>query len=174
MAVVKAKYAKNKQAAKAHVRYIQNRRGKDGEKKQRTLFGHDGGAERQQAYELIDEAKTETMFYKIMISPDPKTEDIDQNLNLWKITTKTIEELEKRLQQKNIQFVAAVHNDHKPHRHIHIVACIEGRLNIPDLQSLRLSATQAAIFQRKELDLARNAREREKAQGIKPELELSL
>ncbi len=171
MAVIKAKYTTNKGEAKAHIRYIQNRRGKGGEKKHRTLYGHDSAMDRQEAYEIIDEAKKGIKFYKIMISPDPQKEDTGKDLNLWKITTKTIQELEKRLQQQDIQFVAAVHNDHKPHRHVHIVAVVPGRLNTQDLQLLRHSATEAALFQRRERDAAQGIKQE---QGVRHELELSL
>ncbi len=111
---------------------------------------------------MLDETQTETQetkFYKIMISPDPKTEDKDKNLNMWDLTTKTIEKLEKQLQQQDMQFVAAVHSDHKPHRHVHIVACIKRRLNKQELQHLRQTATEQALFQRKELDLIRQQRQ---------------
>ncbi len=177
MAVATAKYVIDKGETKAHIRYIQNRRGKDGQKISRTLFDSDGAVERQEAYELIDESQKETQeikFYKIMISPDPKTEDTDKNLNMWELTTKTIEKLEKQLQQ-DIQFVAAVHRDHKPHGHVHIVACIKQRLNREDLKALRLAATEQALFQRKELDLAREskAHKQEKAQETSQGLELS-
>jgi hypothetical protein len=50
MAVVKANFVKldknEKNKAKAHIRYIQHRHGKDGEKLTRTLFGNDGAMEK--------------------------------------------------------------------------------------------------------------------------------
>ena len=59
MAVVKAKFVKRgaqeKKRAKAALRYIQHRPGKDGEKIIRTLFGRDGAMERSDAYRMIDD-----------------------------------------------------------------------------------------------------------------------
>ncbi len=177
MAIVKAKYTANKGAAKANVRYIQNRRGKDGKKKQRTLFGHDSAMDREQAYEIIDEAKKGTKFYKIIISPDPKEEDTNKDLNMWELTAKTIQELEKRLHQE-IQFAGVVHNDHKPHRHAHILALVQGKLQTEDLKDMRHTATQTALIQRRERDLAAGIKqEQEMKQELAPiesGLELSL
>ncbi len=113
---------------------------------------------------MIDETKKETKFFRFVISPDPKTEDRGKDLNLWEITTKTMLGLEERLAQK-IQFVGAVHNDHAPHRHVHVIACISGNLTPKDFALLRETATKESLFQRRERDLA---------QGIKQELELSL
>ncbi len=113
---------------------------------------------------MVDETKKETRFFRFVISPDPKTEDRGKDLNLWEITTKTIAGLEERLKQ-TIQFVGVVHNDHAPHRHVHVIACISGNLTPKDFALLRHIATQSSLFQR---------RERDAAQGIKQELELSL
>ncbi len=52
---------------KASIRYIQHRRGKDGQKVARSLFGIDGELERQQAYTMIDEAKKGTRFYRLVL-----------------------------------------------------------------------------------------------------------
>ncbi len=173
MAIVKANYTKSNVNIKASVRYIEHRPGKDGQKITRTLFGIDGELEREEAYTMIDEAQKETKFFRFVISPDPQLEDQGKDLQLWDITTKTILGLEERLKQ-TIQFVAAVHNDHAPNRHVHVIALVPGKLTRDDFALLRETATEAALFQRKELDLARREREREKAQGVKQELELSL
>ncbi len=170
MAIVKAKYTANKGAAKANIRYIQHRRGKDGKNKHRMLFGHDSAMDKQQAYEIIDEAKKGTKFYKVIISPDPKEEYTNKDLNMWDLTAKTIQELEKRLRQ-HIQFAGVVHNDHKPHRHVHILALVDTKLQIEDLQAMRHTATQTALFQRRERDAAQGKKQE---QEIKQELELSL
>jgi hypothetical protein len=61
MAICKANFipkgANVRSTAKANIRYIQNRRGKEGEKIQRTLWGIDGTMQRQEAYRMIDEAE---------------------------------------------------------------------------------------------------------------------
>jgi hypothetical protein len=43
MAIVKATYTKSRTAAKAAIRYIEHRPGRDQAKITRTLFGSDGG-----------------------------------------------------------------------------------------------------------------------------------
>src|SRR5205823_1108587 len=86
MAIFKANYVKRgttaKALAKASVRYIQHRRGKDGERITRTLFGSDGMMERHEAYQMIDEATKGSFFYRFVLSPDPKREDHNHDLDM--------------------------------------------------------------------------------------------
>jgi hypothetical protein len=164
MAIVKATYTKQKAGAKASVRYIAHRPGKDGQKVTRTLFGSDGAMSKRQAYRMIDAAEKGTVFFRIVISPDPSLEDTQKDLHLWEITEQTMLRLEERL-QKQVQFVATEHNDHAPHRHVHVIALIAGRMSKQDLQALRETATAASLLQRKARDLAQEQRrEREEAQ----------
>jgi hypothetical protein len=158
MAIVKATYTKQREGAKASIRYIQHRPGKDGAKRARTLFGWDGAMGRHEAYRMIDEAEKGSVFFRFVISPDPKGEDSGRDLYLREITEQTMLSLEDRL-HKQVQWVAAEHDDHTPHRHVHVVAIVAGRLQAQDLQTLRQSATDAALFQRKCLDLAREQKE---------------
>ena len=164
MAIVKANYTKSKSIAKAGVGYMEQRPGKDGAKTTRTLFGWDGAMERSQAYRMIDEARKGTNFFRLVISPDPEKEDTRKDLFMRQITEQTMLKLEERL-NKPLQWVAAEHNDHAPHRHVHVIALVVGRITEQDLEELRLTATAAALFQRKERDLTV-----EKKQGrfIKP------
>src|ERR1700686_2992229 len=152
MAIVKATYTKSSAGAKAGVRYIEHRPGKDGEKITRTLFGIDGLMGRWQANRMIDEAQKGSIFFRFVISPDPKQEDTGKDLFLREITEKTMLSLEERL-QKQVQWVAAEHDDHAPHRHVHVVAIVPGRLQVQDFQVLRHTATEAALAQRQERDL---------------------
>lgn len=158
MAVVKSNYVKRgtgeKQQAKATIRYIQHRRGKDGERVTRTLFGYDGELARQQAYTMIDEAPKGTIFYRIVVSPDPAREDRYKDLDLADITIHTMLKLEERL-GKQIQFIATVHDDHSPHRHAHTLVLLQGKLTREDFQALRLEATGRALFQRRLRDRIR-------------------
>jgi hypothetical protein len=165
MAIVKATYTKQKAGAKASLRYIAHRPGKDGAKITRTLFGSDGVMSKRQAYRMIDEAEKGTVFFRIVISPDPAQEDTQKDLHLWEITEQTMLRLEERL-HKQVQFVATEHNDHAPHRHVHVLALVAGRVNKQDLEALRETATQASQLQRKALDLALEQQrlEREEAQ----------
>ncbi len=170
MAIVKANYTKSTANAKASVRYIQHRTGKDGQKTYRKLFGIDGELEREEAYTIIDEAKKGTRFFRFVISPDPKLEDIGKDLALREITEKTILCLGKQLQQ-TIQFVGAIHNDHAPHRHVHVIALVPGKLTRNDFALLRETATEESLFQRRERDLAQGIKQE---RGVRHELELSL
>src|SRR5947207_1303838 len=165
MAIVKATYTKSSGGAKASIRYIEHRPGKDGEKVTRTLFGSDGGMGRWQAYRMIDEAEKGSLYFRFVISPDPKQEDTGKDLFLREVTEKTMQILEERL-KKEVQWVAAEHNDHAPHRHVHVVAVVPGRLQVQDFQTMRQAATAAALEQRKERDLVQEQQEqrREEAQ----------
>jgi len=159
MAVVKTNYVKRgkgeKGRAKATIRYFQHRRDRDGQKVTRTLFGYDGTLTREQAYKMIDDAQKGTIFYRIVISPDPKHEDRYKDLDLSEITIHTMLALEERL-GKQIQFVAAMHDDHSPHRHVHTLVLVQGaRLNREDFQALRLEATGRALSQRRLRDRIR-------------------
>jgi DNA-directed RNA polymerase subunit RPC12/RpoP len=60
--------------------------------------------------------------------------------------------LEERL-GKQIQFVATLHDDHSPHRHVHTLALVQGaRLTREDFRALREEATERALSQRRMRD----------------------
>jgi hypothetical protein len=128
----------------------------------RELVGYDGTMKLIQAYEMIDEAGQGSVFYRLVVSPDPRTEDAERDLHLRELIEKTMLYLEDRF-QRQVQFVAAEHDDHSPNRHTHILAVLPGRLSTQDLAALRGVATEAALFQRQERDLAQT-------QGIKGQL----
>src|SRR5512143_923393 len=90
-------YTKEKGGAKASIRYIQGRPGRGGERLTRQLFGVDGAMSREAAYRLMDEAKKGALFYRLVISPDPRLEDTMRDLSLWEMTQKTMRTLEERL-----------------------------------------------------------------------------
>jgi hypothetical protein len=69
-------------------------------------------------------------------------------------------QLEDRL-TKAVSYVAVAHADHAPHRHVHILACVQGRLNTQDFQALRTTATEAARSQRQERDIARQQQQQQ-------------
>jgi hypothetical protein len=160
MAIVKASYTKSRAGAKASIRYIAHRPGKDGAKITRNLFGIDGLMGREQAYRLINEAGEGSFFYRFVLSPDPKEEDMRRDLHLRGITEQTMQTLMARLNQE-VAWVAAEHDDHAPHRHVHVVAVIPGKLYPQDFQAMLQRATEAALFQRKERDLAREQQPRQ-------------
>jgi hypothetical protein len=158
MAVVRLKYIRGKQQIKAHLRYITHRRGKTQEKITRLLFGRDGLTDKLATYQMIDSAKRGTAFFKIMISPDPLKEDTYKDLDLQHITRQTMLRLEKQL-GRHFQFVATIHDDHKPHRHVHGIFLLQGRLSKEEFRALQKTAyktaTQQALLQRKAQDRVR-------------------
>src|SRR5260370_412086 len=98
MAIVKASYTRKGRTAKASVRYIENRPGRDGAKIRRTLFNADGKVERGETYTMIDQAANGSYFFRLVISPDPTREDSDKNLALRELTERTMQSLEDRFQ----------------------------------------------------------------------------
>jgi len=157
MAIFKANYVKRGQTArdlaKASVRYIQHRRGKDGETITRTLFNNDGPMDRHEAYRMIDEAKKGSLFYRFVLSPDPKNEDHNHDLDMRDIAMQTMQALEERLGQ-SVLWVGAIHADHAPHLHAHLIAIVPQRLYVKDFEILRQATTEASLEQRHFLDLA--------------------
>lgn len=165
MAVFVMNFTKSKGAAKANIRYIQHRPGKDGTKVTRSLFGWDGLLGRYEAYRMIDEAEAGSSFFRIKMSPDPKTEDTRRDLSLREVTETMMQTFEQRI-RKPVQWVAAEHDDHTAKRHVHVLAIAKGRLNREDLKDIIQQATGACLSQRQELDhtLAQQVRgEREEA-----------
>jgi hypothetical protein len=158
MAIFKATYTKSGAGAKANIRYIQNRTGKDNAKITRTLWGIDGKMERREAYRMLDEAEPGSVFYRLVINFDPATEDTDKDIALREITEQTMFTLEDRF-RRHIQWVASTHDDHTPLRHVHILAILPKRLQVYDLQALRRVATEAALAQRREKDRALEQRQ---------------
>jgi hypothetical protein len=170
MAIVKNNYVKRgsgqRDRVKASLRYIAHRPGKDGARMYRELFGYDGVMEKEQAYQMFDEAQKGTTFFRLVISTDPKLEDTYKDLQMRAIAMKTIQHLEEKLDlQGKIQFVAAIHNDHTRIRHIHAIVLVPKRLSREEFkvfQELKHAATAEAQHQRQQLDQVREA-QRERA-----------
>jgi hypothetical protein len=168
VAIVKVSYTRSKAKIKASVRYIQHRPGKAGERQERSFFGIDGALTRDDVYKLIDQAAKGTTFFRLILSPDPRGEDSDRDLNLREITEQTLLALAEELGQR-IEYAGVIHDDHAPHRHVHVVALILGELTREHFQLLRKTATEAALFQRRERDLARGITERKSpAAALRP------
>src|SRR5579859_4388871 len=129
MAIVKATYTRKGRMAKASVRYIENRPGRNGVKLQRTLYNADGQVQRSEVYTMIDQAAKSSYFFRLVISPDPKHEDGARDLSLRELTERTMRSLEDRF-QRPLQWVAAIHADHAEHRHVHAVAILPERLHV--------------------------------------------
>src|SRR5437868_9544326 len=134
MAVFVMNFTKSKGGAKANIKYIQHRPGKDRAKVTRTLFGWDGAMGRYEAYRMVDEAEAGSSYFRIKISPDPKTEDTKRDLALREVTETIMQTFEERI-RKPVQWVAAEHDDHTPKRHMHVLAVSRGRLKREDLHA---------------------------------------
>jgi hypothetical protein len=133
-----------------------HRRDREGEKVTRDLFGFTGTLDKQTAYQMIDEApEKRRYYYRIIISPDPRREDSYRDLDLQSLTIETMLKLEERLGH-SIQFVAAIHDDHSPHRHVHTLVIHNGRrLTREDFAMLRNYGKQRALTKRRFLDRQR-------------------
>jgi hypothetical protein len=118
MAVVKLKYIRNKEQIKKNLHYITHRAGGEKEKMTRQIFTNNGLADKQEFDRQVVSAGRGAVFFKFMISPDPRSEDTNKDLDLPHITRRTIRKLEKAIGRR-LFFVAAVHNDHTPLRHVH-------------------------------------------------------
>jgi hypothetical protein len=156
--IIVTSYTRDRKEAKKTVAYITHRCGREKQTLTRQIFGIDGALEKHHAYQMIDSAQKGTVFFRIVISPDPKKEDKNRDLYLWQITDATMIKLEERL-QKQIQYAAAEHDDHTDIRHVHLLACVKGRIEREDLRALREEATSACLIQNRERDLLREARE---------------
>ena len=114
---------------------------------------------------MIDQAAQGSYFFRLVISPDPQREDSGRNLALRELTEKTITSLEDRF-QRPLPWVAAIHDDHTEHRHIHAIAIVPARLQVPDFQRMRSAATEAALEQVQQLTLAREQREQMQEEAL--------
>src|SRR5437764_9617812 len=126
-------------SAKANIRYIENRRGKDGEKITRTLWNSDGRMTREEAYQMIDNAGKGSLFFRIKICPDGKTEDTKRDISLQKVTEETMTALQDHIQNP-IQYVAVMHDDHTPLRHVHVLAVVKGGIYNKEREAMHKAA----------------------------------
>src|SRR5918999_5512587 len=154
MAIVKNKYVRGKSRIKAHLRYITHRRGMDGERMSRPLFGRDGPLSKLQIYEMIDAVRRGAVFHKFVINCHPLKEDTRKDLNLWELTTKTLEHIKTQFGD-SVPFVATIHDDHTLLRHIHGFFIVDGRLSKEEfakIKGLWKVATAQVRRQRKRLN----------------------
>jgi hypothetical protein len=136
MAIVKARYVRGKDRIKAHLRYITHRRGEEGERMNRPLFGRDGALSKQHIYDMIDKTRRGAVFHKFVINFHPVKEDTRKDLNLWEITRKTLEQIKTQFGD-SVPFVATIHDDHTALRHIHGFFIVEGKLNKEEFAKIK-------------------------------------
>ena len=133
-----------------------HRRDREGERVTRDLFGFEGSLSKETAYRMIHEApEKRRYYYRMIISPDPRREDAYRDLALRNLTIETMLKLEERLGHP-IQFIAAIHDNHSPHRHVHTLVIHNGRrLTREDFAMLRNYGKQRALTKRRFLDRQR-------------------
>src|SRR5205807_570591 len=92
-----------------------------------------------------------------------------KDLHLRSVTEHTMLSFEDHIKQQ-VQWVGAVHADHTPLRHVHIVAVVPARMQRAEFQTLpqvlRHAATQAALEQRQELDLTQTHQKQEREEAV--------
>ena len=129
-----------------------HRPNREGERGRRELFTNNGEKlSKDQAYRLINEAGRKQKFIRLVISPDPKTEDTRRDLNMRALTASTISALQRRLKAP-IRFIAAVHEDHTDIRHVHVIALVNRPLYGRDFRALITTASFEARVERRTLD----------------------
>jgi hypothetical protein len=154
MAVVrKTSETRNRNLAKATIRYIMHRR-ELGERITRPLFsGEEGDSQKLAAYEAIDHAPRGTRFLRVTVSPDPKREDTNRDLNLRELTRSALSALQERFPDQDIQFFASAHEGHTDNRHVNLLVLMPaGRLTKHHWKAMREAATENAQAQRATLN----------------------
>src|SRR4051794_37296265 len=148
--IAPGKFAKAR--ARGALKYNGTRAGKDGEKIERTIFGHDGPYTEEQAQKMIDTAPKNTYFWNFVLSPDPNGEEnSNRKLDLTKLTKDLIKHVELKL-KRQIEFIAAVQNDHTDIPHVHALLFIQRRgremlIDVEMLDELRKLAEGRALKQ---------------------------
>src|SRR4051794_19139457 len=107
-----------KQEARETLGYNHNRPGSDNEEEGRILFGTNGvPLTEEEALKLIDGASKQTLFWRMILSPDPNRENKDKILDLQQLTDDLAKYLKVEL-QRPIPYIGVVHNNTNiPHVH---------------------------------------------------------
>ena len=139
--IIKASYARGRTApgrTKANLRYISHRpaMAHDGPVTRPIFDGANDVLNRTAAYELLDNAEG-AYHYRIIASAQGSTP-----ADLRYVARELMDGLEARL-HSDITWVAVEHRDHSFNDHVHIVAALDQRLKVSDLQFLREEATHA-------------------------------
>jgi hypothetical protein len=151
-----------KSAAKATLGYNAHRVDKEKERMERVLFGNGGKLSEEQALQMIDDASQKTYFFRLILSPDPKSENKDKTIDQWKLTQELVQWLQLQI-GREISFVAAEHagdTGHTDIAHIHAILLIErfGRekmITVPMIDQMRELAAGKALAQQQGREQAR-------------------
>ena len=113
-----------KQEARETLGYNHNRPGSDNEEEERILFGEDGvPLTEEEAEELIKNASKNTLFWKMILSPDPNSENKEKLLDLQQLTGDLVNYLKKEL-KRPVPYIGVVHNN-TDIPHVHAILLIE-------------------------------------------------
>ena len=139
--IIKASYARGRTASartKANLRYISHRpaMAHDGPVTRPIFDGASDRLDRTDAYRLLENSDG-AYHYRIIVSAQGATP-----ADLCGVARELMDGLEERL-HSDITWVAVEHRDQSFHDHVHIVAALDQRLKISDLQFLREEATRA-------------------------------
>src|SRR5436309_396946 len=118
MAIVKASYTRKPPNIKASLRYYTHRPTIEGRRGTRELFREWGKLTKPDVYRMIDGAQKGTYFYRLVLSPDPNSEDREKNINLERLTRRTLARFANHKRQGAITFAAVAHTDHTDKRHV--------------------------------------------------------
>jgi hypothetical protein len=124
----------------------------------RELFDAYDRTDKAHAYHLIDETKR-PLFFKIILNFDANKEDTFKDLDVQHITRQTLREMQRLIGRDDLPFVATIHDDHTPLRHIHAIAMVQGKIAKEDfakLKTLWQTATAEARMQRRQRDRVRD------------------
>jgi len=153
-AVVKARYGRGRTAiaaAKGHVRYMAHRPDAWGHIPYRELWtADDRRLSKTMAYEDLDRAAADGAYvYRFVLSPDPRAQDADQELDLRRWGEAAMQQAQET--HPGLRWFAVEHQD-PDHRHVHAVALSQKRLDVDDFRSMRAAADDNAREQLRQRD----------------------
>lgn len=168
MAIAKLTFTKIRAGAKASLRYYVHRYEEKGERITRTIFDRDGKVSKYYASRMIDKAPKGTTFFRLIISPDRKTEDLGRRLNMREVTDQTMRDLKRILGTKEaIEYLGIEHTNTK-NRHVHAMFFVQGRIGREALAELRKSATAASRTEDGERQQRKPEHQVDRPHGRKP------
>ena len=160
-AVVKASYSRGAAAAlrlaKGHVRYAVHRCNEHGQHQYREVWDGVGRVGKQGAYARLDRVQPSDYVYRLILSPNPEHQDLGGRLDLRLWTQRIMAQLEQDL-GRGVDWFAVSH-DNPDHRHVHVVAVTQRRLEVGHLRSMRASGDREAAAQQRDQPRERGRRD---------------
>lgn len=149
--VVKARYSQGRGAlrlAKGHVRYAVHRTNEHGQRQYREIWDRDGRLDKLTAYERLDRVRQDDYVYRLTLSPHPERQDAGTQLDLQEWTRAIMADLERDT-GRPMDWFAVVHA-HTEHRHVHVVAIADRRLDVGHFRAMREAGDGNALAQHRE------------------------